>query len=171
MRQQLRPGSEQRASAALRVRVGCWSMRLVRRARRYARAACQWQAQNVCLQAARERADRARGTAACPALSSRAPGSMSRVNDAGGLAAVGEHLAPRIDDERVAVRRAVAGMLAAHRGREDEARVLDRARLEQRVPVHFAGRALKRGRNREIQRAGLARARGRAAESAGRSRR
>ena len=35
------------------------------------------------------------------------------------LAAIGEHLAPRRDDQRVAVGLAALGMLAALRGRED----------------------------------------------------
>ena len=52
------------------------------------------------------------------------------VDDARRFAAVGEHFAPRIDDQRMAVGRAVARVLAAHRRREHEARVLDRARLE-----------------------------------------
>ncbi len=76
------------------------------------------------------------------------------VNNAGRLAAVGKHVTPWIDHERVAVRRAIAGMFTAHRGREDEARVLDRACLEERVPVRLAGDALERRGDREIPGAG-----------------
>src|SRR4051812_46735822 len=75
------------------------------------------------------------------------------VYDARRFTAVGEHLAPRIDDQRMAVGRAVTRMLTAHRGRKEEARVLYRAGFEQRVPVDLACGALEGRGDREVDRA------------------
>ena len=49
-------------------------------------------------------------------------------------AAFGEHVAPRVDDKRVAVRLAPVLMLAALRRRQDEGPVLDGARPIEHVP-------------------------------------
>src|SRR5258708_614547 len=58
----------------------------------------------------------------------------------GGInAALREHAAPGIDDERVPKRIAAVLMAAALRRREDKATVLDRARAVEDMPVRLAG--------------------------------
>lgn len=71
------------------------------------------------------------------------------------FAAVGQHFAPGIDDQAVAVGLAAARMLAAHRRRQDVRCRFNGTRPEQRVPVHFAGLPLERRRHRNEFRAAL----------------
>ena len=61
--------------------------------------------------------------------------SIARADDADAFSAIGEHLAPRIDDQRVAIAAPPAGVLAPLRRREDEAAVLDRPGAQQHMPM------------------------------------
>ena len=72
-------------------------------------------------------------------LASRA-GSTSPTTMPGPLVPLGDDRSPRIDQHRVAVGAPPARMLAALRGREHVALVLDGARAQQQMPVRRAGR-------------------------------
>ena len=82
-------------------------------------------------------------------------GSISAQHDAGLGAAFGQHAAPGIDHQRMAEGLAAVLVLAALRGREHEAAVLDRARAHQHVPVRLAGLPGEGGRDGEEDRAGF----------------
>ena len=60
-------------------------------------------------------------------------------HDAGLGAAFGQNAAPRIDNQRMAEGFAPVLVLAALRGGEHKATVLDGARAHQHVPMRFAG--------------------------------
>src|SRR5712691_3619283 len=64
----------------------------------------------------------------------------ARGDDPDFLAAIGQHLAPRIDDQRMAVALAPGRVLAPLRRREDKAAILNRAGAQQHMPVRPAGR-------------------------------
>ena len=70
-------------------------------------------------------------------------------------AAFGEDAAPRIDHQRMAEGLAAVLVLAALRGGEHEAAVLDRARAHQHMPMRLAGLARERRRDRQERRAGF----------------
>ena len=74
-------------------------------------------------------------------------------DDAGINAAFGEDLAPRVDDQRMAIGLAAILVLAALRWRDDEAARLDGARAQQDVPVRLARDAREGGGDRDDLRA------------------
>src|ERR1700693_558232 len=59
----------------------------------------------------------------------------SRGDDPGFLAAIGQHLAPRVDNQRVAVALAAGSVLAPLRRREHEAAILDCPGAQQHMPM------------------------------------
>jgi len=63
-----------------------------------------------------------------------------RCNHALTLVQARQHLAPVIDDQRVAISFASARVRAALRRRRHVAQILDRARAQQRFPVRAPGR-------------------------------
>ena len=65
----------------------------------------------------------------------------------------GEHLAPGIDDHRVAVAVPLGALAAALAGRDHEHLVLDRAGAQQHLPVRLAGDAREVGGHRDDARA------------------
>src|SRR5207244_2615722 len=71
------------------------------------------------------------------------------------LAAIGENLAPRVDNQRVAVAFAAAGVLAPLRWCQDESAVLDRPRPQQNMPMSSPGRHREDTRDTEEIGAGL----------------